>query len=77
MKLWAMPCRAAQDIQVIVESSDKMWSTGGGNGKVTIPVFLWEPHEQCDKAKRYDIGRWAPHVKKCPVAYWGRAEDNY
>ena len=27
MKLWAMPCR------VMVESSDKMWATGEGNGK--------------------------------------------
>ena len=28
-----MPCRAPQDGWVIVESSDKTWSTGGGNGK--------------------------------------------
>ena len=33
MKLWAMLCRATQDRWVIVESSDKMWSTGEGNGK--------------------------------------------
>ena len=33
MKLRAMPCRATQDRQVMVESSDKMWSTGEGNGK--------------------------------------------
>ena len=33
MKLWAMPCRATQDRQVVVVSSDKMWSTGEGNGK--------------------------------------------
>ena len=33
MKLWAMPCRATQDRLVMVESSDKMWSTGEGNGK--------------------------------------------
>ena len=33
MKLGAMPCRATQDRQVMVESSDKMWSTGEGNGK--------------------------------------------
>ena len=26
-----MPCRATQEGQVTVESSDKMWSTGGGN----------------------------------------------
>ena len=28
-----MPCRATEDRQIIVESSDKMWSTGEGNGK--------------------------------------------
>ena len=28
-----MPCRATQDGWVTVESSDKMWSTGEGNGK--------------------------------------------
>ena len=28
-----MPCRATQDRQVIVDSSDKMWSSGEGNGK--------------------------------------------
>ena len=33
MKLWAMSCRATQDGRVMVESSDKMWSTGEGNGK--------------------------------------------
>ena len=32
-KLWAMLCRATQDGQVMVESSHKTWSTGGGNGK--------------------------------------------
>ena len=28
-----MPCRTTQDRQIMVESSDKMWSTGKGNGK--------------------------------------------
>ena len=28
-----MPCRATQDRQVMVESSDKTWSSGEGNGK--------------------------------------------
>ena len=28
-----MSCRATQDRWVMVESSDKMWSTGEGNGK--------------------------------------------
>ena len=33
MKLWAMLWRATQDWQVMVESSDKTWSTGERNGK--------------------------------------------
>jgi len=33
MKLSAMPGRATQDGWDIVESSEKMWSTGGGNDK--------------------------------------------
>ena len=33
VKLWAMLCRATQDRQVMVESSDKTWSTGEGNCK--------------------------------------------
>ena len=33
VKQWAMPCRATQDGQVMVESSDKMWPTGEWNGK--------------------------------------------
>ena len=33
MKLWALPCRATQDGWVMVESSDKTWSTGEWNGK--------------------------------------------
>ena len=28
-----MPCRVTQDRRVMVESSDKMWSRGEGNGK--------------------------------------------
>ena len=33
MKLWAMMCGATEDEQVMMESSEKMTSTGGGNDK--------------------------------------------
>ena len=33
MKPWTMLCRATQDGQVMVESSDKTWSIGERNGK--------------------------------------------
>ena len=56
----------------ILDSSDKMWSTGEGNGK---PVLLpWEPHEQCEEGKRYDTERWTPEVLRCPKCYWRRVE---
>ena len=41
VKLQAMPCRATQDGWVMVESSDKMWSTGEGNGK-PLQYFCFE-----------------------------------
>ena len=39
MKLQAMLCRASQDEQVIVESSDKTWSTGEGTTAVLANLF--------------------------------------
>jgi len=48
MKLWTMLCRATQDRRVTVKSSDKTWSTGGGNGKPLQyscqenPMKLWK-----------------------------------
>ena len=33
MKLLAIQCSATQDRWVMMESSDKTWSTGEGNGK--------------------------------------------
>jgi len=40
-----------------VESSDKMSSTGGGNGKPLLNSCLENPHEQYEKAKRYNTER--------------------
>ena len=35
-----MSCRATQDVWVMVESSDKTWSSGEGNGKPFQHSFL-------------------------------------
>ena len=41
------------DRRAMVESSDKTWSTGEGNGKPLQHSFLpWETHEQYEKAKK-------------------------
>ena len=46
-----MPCRANQDGQVMVESSDKMWSTGEGNGKPLQYSCLDNPMNSMKKQK--------------------------
>ena len=38
-----MLCRATQDRQVMVERSDRMWSTGEGNGKTLQYSYLENP----------------------------------
>ena len=38
-----MPCGATQDWQVMVERSDRMWSTGEGNGKALQYSCLENP----------------------------------
>ena len=42
--------QATQDGQVIVQSSDKMWSTGGGNGK-TLQYSCHENPKNSTKRK--------------------------
>ena len=43
MKLLAMLCGVTQDVRVMVESSDKMWFTGEGNGKSLLYFCLENP----------------------------------
>ena len=61
MKLWAMPCRATQDGQVILESSDKMWSTGEGDGKQLQYSCLENPmnsmKRQIDRTLKGELSR--------------------
>ena len=46
-----MPCSAAQDGQVMMESSDKMWSTGEGNGKPLQYSCLENPMNSMKRQK--------------------------
>ena len=46
-----MPCRATQDGQVMVENSDKMWSTGEGNGKPIQYSCLENPMNSMKRQK--------------------------
>ena len=51
MKLWAIPNRATQDEQVMVESSDKMLSTGEGKGKLLQYSCLENPMNSTKRQK--------------------------
>ena len=61
MKLWSMSCRGTQCRWVVVESSDKMWSTGNGNAshfsKNTLVLVntLFQQH----KTLHVNITRWS------------------
>ena len=46
-----MPCRATQDGQVMVESSDKLWSTGEGTGKPLKCSCLENPMNSVKRQK--------------------------
>ena len=46
-----MPYRATEDRQVMVESSDKMWSTGEGNGKPLQYSCLENPMNNMKRQK--------------------------
>ena len=46
-----MPCRATQDRQVMVEHSDKTWSTGEGNGKPLQYSCLENPTNSMKRQK--------------------------
>ena len=46
-----MSCRVTQDRQVIVESSDKTWSTGEGNGKTLQCSCLENPMNAMKRQK--------------------------
>ena len=52
VKLRAMPCRATQDRPVMVESSDKTWSTGEGNGKPLQYSCLENPMNSMKRQKK-------------------------
>ena len=46
-----MPCRATQDRQITVESSDRMWFTGEGNGKPLQHSCLENPMNSMKRQK--------------------------
>ena len=70
-----MPCRATQDRRVMVESSDKTWSTGEGNGKPLQYSFLENP---MNSMKRGNTGGQYIREKMLNIAHYQRnPNQNY
>ena len=64
-------CRATQYGWVMVESSDKMWSTGEGNGKPLQYSCLENPINGMKRQKDRTLKVEFP---RCPICYWRSAE---
>ena len=78
VKLWTMLCRATQDRWVIVKSSDKTWSTGGGNENPLPYSSCKNPINSMKRQKKHNIGRWTPMSEGVQYATgeWQRAITN-
>ena len=57
-----MPCRATQDRPVMVESSDKTWSTGEGNGEPLQYSCLENPMNSMKKQKDMTLKDEVPRL---------------
>ena len=65
---------ATQDAWVMVESSDKTWSTGAGNGKPLQYSFLESPMNSMKRQKDRTLKDELPQVGRCPICYWKSVE---
>ena len=74
MKLWAMPCKATQDEQIMVESSNKMWSRAEGNGKPLQSSSLENPMDSMKKQKDMTLKDILSRSSRCPICYWRKVE---
>ena len=77
MKLRAMPCRATQYKQVMVESSDKMWSTGEGNGKPLQYSCLENPMNTMKRQKDSTLKDELPSSVGAQYATGDQWRNNY
>ena len=71
-----MPCRAIQDGLVIVESSNKMWSTGEGNGKPLQYSCLENPMNSMKRQKDRTLKDELPRSVDAQYATGGQRRNN-
>ena len=69
-KLWTMMCRATQNEQVIMKSSDKTCSTGEENGKLLQYYFCKNPISHMKRQKDPTLEDYPTQVRKCPMYFW-------
>ena len=67
-----MACRATQDGEVMVESSDKMWSTGERNGKLLQYSSLENPMNSIKKKSTKQVKREVNFDKENLIGLSGR-----
>ena len=46
----------------------------GREWQATLVFLPWEPHEQYEKAKRYNTERWTLQIDNCPICYWRKVD---
>ena len=66
--------RATQDGWVMMESLDKMWSAGEGNGKPLQYSCLQNPMNSVKTQKDMILKDELPQVSRCLISYWRRVE---
>ena len=71
-----MPCRATQDRWVMVESSDKMWAPGEGNGKPLQYSCLENPMNSMKRQKDRTLKDELPRVVGAQYATGDQWENN-
>ena len=72
-----MPCRATQDGQVMVESSDKTWSIGEGNGKPLQYSCLENPMNTMKRLKDRTLKHELPRLVGAQYATGDQWRNNY
>ena len=71
-----MPCRATQDRRVIVENSNKMWSTGEGNGKPLQYSCLENPMNSMERQKDRTLKDELPRLVGAQYATGDQERNN-
>ena len=71
-----MPCRATQDRRVMVESCDKTWSTGEGNGKPLKYSCLENPMKSMKRQQDRTLKDELPRLKGAQYATGDQWRNN-